>query len=382
MSVNSLPVDGDYVVAFSGGIDSTVLLHQCCQRFKQGLMHSLRAVYVNHGLQQQAERWAEHCQAVCSEWGVDCVILKVRVVIQRGESVEAFARQQRYQLLFDHLAEHEVLLTAQHQEDQAETFLLQALRGAGPYGLASMGQSDRHQRPLLHCSKKTIIDYAAEHGLRWVEDDSNGDARYSRNFLRNQVMPLLQQHWGNVSQPLARAAQHQQQCLTLLDDLAEMDCRNVQGDYSQTLSITALECLSQVRRQHVFRYWLRQRAIAVPCERQCREIFQQISHAQPHANPSIEWHHAGIAYVAYRYRDQLFVHDLKSVCLEPADIPDVYRCYDVVWKHSGKSVKKLFQSFNVPPRWRSSLPVFYCQGQLQKHIDYQYLFAKLIAKLS
>lgn len=185
-----------WCVAFSGGLDSTVLLHLLVSLSRRMPLPPIRALHIQHGLQAAAEAWPEHCRQVCTALGVP---LRVRhVQVQPGASVERAARDARYGAFVEELVTGELLLTAQHRDDQAETLLFRLLRGAGVRGLAGMPASrplgaGQLLRPLLAASRAELQAYADAHQLHWVEDPSNGDVQYSRNYLRQQVLPLLTQ---------------------------------------------------------------------------------------------------------------------------------------------------------------------------------------------
>ena len=209
-ALSACPGTPHYWVAFSGGVDSHVLLHLLAAQ-RAALPGPLGAVHVNHQLQRQSGDWEIHCRAVCEELEVRFQALQVEAHPRRGESPEAAARTARYQGLIDWLPRAAVLVTAQHLEDQAETLLLQLFRGAGPRGLAAMPERARLGRgwlvrPLLDVPRAAIRAYAEQQRLRWVEDPSNTELRYDRNLLRQRVMPDLQQHWPGITRVLARAA--------------------------------------------------------------------------------------------------------------------------------------------------------------------------------
>jgi len=179
-----------YWVAYSGGLDSHVLLHALAS-LRGRLAAGIGAVHVNHGLQADALHWETHCRHVCEGLGVRYVPLRVTAAAAAGESPEAAARAARYTALADWLPERHCLLTAQHQDDQAETLLLQLLRGSGVHGLAAMPDmavlgAGRHQRPLLAFSRAQLHHYAAAHRLDWIDDPSNTDTAFDRNYLRQQ----------------------------------------------------------------------------------------------------------------------------------------------------------------------------------------------------
>ncbi len=206
----TLPAPSEYWVAYSAGVDSHALLHLLSQ-CRDDLSVPIKAVHVNHGLQEDAAKWAIHAQAVCDDLGIELVTLQVSDKPATNQSIEAFAREQRYRLMGDVMPAQAMLLTAQHQDDQAETLMLQLLRGAGVDGLASMPLCREFARgwlarPLLEFSQDAVMDYAKAHQLQWIDDPSNASDAYDRNYLRHQVMPLLKQRWPHAAQTMAKSA--------------------------------------------------------------------------------------------------------------------------------------------------------------------------------
>ena len=252
-------------VGFSGGLDSTVLLHVLVTLSRQQNLPALSAIHVHHGLQAAADAWPAHCRRACEEMGVALQVLRVRVAA--GASLEDAARQARYAAFEQRLNHGEVLLTGQHQDDQAETVLFRLLRGAGVRGLAAMPRQrmlgkGTLVRPLLTVSRAELEHYARSHGLSWIEDPSNDDARHARNFLRNQVMPLLKGKWPGAGAVMARTAAHMDEAQMLLDELAEEDLRAAQAVTSfawlglPVLAMAPLARLSAARQRNALRHWL------------------------------------------------------------------------------------------------------------------------------
>jgi len=257
-----------WYIAFSGGLDSTVLLHLLAEHARNGATPPLRALHIHHGLQSAADAWPAHCQAVCDQLGVELQVLQVQVA--PGASLEQAARDARYAAFAQVLGPGDIVFTAQHREDQAETLLLRLLRGAGLRGLAAMpGQRSLGQgslvRPLLATSRQQLHDYAQAQGLVWIEDPTNADTRFDRNYLRAQVFPPLQQRWPQASQNFARCAEHLGEALGLLDELARGDLAQAEQGAAPawaavpSLDLAALDRLSPARQRNALQYWLSQR---------------------------------------------------------------------------------------------------------------------------
>lgn len=252
-------------IAFSGGLDSSVLLHLLADWARCEALPPLSVIHVHHGLQPEADAWPEHCAQVCARLGVPLEI--VRVQVAAGASLEQEARRARYAAFSERLGPAEVLLSAQHREDQAETLLFRLLRGAGVRGLAAMpasrtlGQGSL-VRPLLDCSRGALQAYAQDRGLVWIEDPSNADERFSRNFLRRQVMPSLAGRWPQASTSLARSASHLAEAQQLLEELAEIDLLAARGESAlpwlplPSLDLASVAALSDVRQRNLLRHWL------------------------------------------------------------------------------------------------------------------------------
>jgi len=251
-----------WCVALSGGLDSTVLLHLLAAMKDRP---ALRAVHVHHGLQAVADAWPEHCRRLCASLGVELLVR--HVTVEEGASLEQAARNARYAVFSEILRGGEVLLTGQHREDQAETLLLRLLRGAGLRGLMAMpGLRPLGDawllRPLLDSSRDELLRYAHDRGLSWIDDPSNGDTRFTRNYLRQQVLPALALRWPQVSRTLARTAGHLAEAAELLDELAWQDLAQARGAGEfpwlgrPSLHLPGLLRLSPARQRNALRLWL------------------------------------------------------------------------------------------------------------------------------
>ena len=283
-----------FVIAYSGGLDSHVLLHAASHGCNKVI-----AVHVNHQLNKHSNAWATHCQQTCADLNVDCHIETVALNLKPGDSVEEKARLMRYAALVKYIDKNSVLLTAHTLNDQAETFLLQALRGAGPKGLSAMpiqkkfGQGILY-RPLLTCSRDEISAYATKHKLQWIEDESNQDTRFNRNFLRHTIFPALKARWPAVHENLARSAQLMGEYEKVISEIGEQDYQAIfqkqcecvcECDHGASLYLDPLLQLSDLRQRLVLREWLRIHQQRMPSKKQLAQIQKDVLGAQRDANP-------------------------------------------------------------------------------------------------
>jgi tRNA(Ile)-lysidine synthase len=292
------------------------------------LLHSLlalqpsvpiHAIHVHHGLHAAADGWARFCEELSREWNLPLAVVRVDARAPRGESPEGWARVKRYEALYRALEAEEALLTAHHQQDQAETLLLQLLRGAGPAGLAAMPACSRvgggwHLRPLLDVAAATIADYAAAAGLRWVEDHSNQDPRFDRNFLRQRVFPVLSERWPHAGRGLGRAARWQAEARVLLDELAMADLPAAAGSQPGLLSVAKLLAVGGPRRRNVLRAWIGSLGLPIASATQLEQV-EAMLRARRDALSCVRWRGVEVR----RYRDDLHamptlpVHDGTSI---------------------------------------------------------------------
>jgi len=390
-----------YLIAYSGGADSHVLLH-ALGRIRDRLDVELLAVHIDHQLQAQSGDWARHCAEVAAAEGIAFRAIQVEVPSGAGESPEAAAREARYRALLELMRAGDALLTAHHQDDQAETLLIQLMRGAGPRGLAAMAAQTRFGpgwllRPLLEVSRARLQAYAGAEGIAWVEDPSNTDTRYDRNFLRHEIMPQLRGRWPSLGQTLSRAARHQAEAVEMMDELAQRDlCMQVRD----TLPLSALQGLSESRQKNLLRYWIHSNAYPLPGERRLESVLKDLLPAAEDANPVVCW--SGVQ--LRRYRDTLYLqhsppaHD-PGLCLSwdggelvvptapgvlegiavsgrglKAALFDGHHI-ELRFRQGGEScrprdrghkhdVKKLMQEAGVPSWRRGRLPLIYVDGEL------------------
>lgn len=290
--VASLPPHSRLTVGFSGGLDSVVLLH-LLRQITPSHQWQLNALHVHHGISACADDWAAFCAALCARWHVPLQIERVELgALRATHGIEAAARQQRYAAFA--AAGGDALLLAHHADDQAETLLLQLLRGAGVSGAAAMPVHTPAQgglppivRPLLNIPRQCLLDYARTHGLDWVEDDSNLDQHYPRNFLRHRVMPLLAEKFPAYRETLARSAAHFADAAELLGDLAQRDA--MQAVAGETLDVAALCGLSPPRQRNLLRHFLHLRGAPLPQAVQLEQMLRQLCHARQDAAVCVQW---------------------------------------------------------------------------------------------
>lgn len=266
LPIAPLPGDGAVVVGLSGGLDSTVLLHALAATPPMR-ERGLRAVHVHHGLHADAHAWAAHCATACDALGIPCTVVRVNVARDGGSGPEAAARAARHAAFAAQLGEGEVLALAHHRDDQAETFLLRALRASGPDGLGAMRALRPFARgllwrPLLALPRATLADYARAHALDWIEDPSNTDTAFDRNLLRSTILPLLRERWPDADAALARSAALSADAAALLDAEDARALATARTLDPHALSRAALAALPAARLARVLRRWIT--ALALP----------------------------------------------------------------------------------------------------------------------
>jgi len=378
-------------IAFSGGLDSTVLLHR--------LAHAeprlrLRAVHIHHGLQAAADEWAEKCERFSKSLGVAFELLRVQVDGLDPAGPEAAARTARYEALRGLMRPGDCLATAHHRGDQAETVLLRLLRGSGVHGLSAMRVLRSFApgwlwRPLLELPRERLYAYAQEHDLRWIEDPDNRDTRYSRSWMRAELTPLLRERFPQAEESLARTARLAAEAAGLLDELAALDlAASARGE---ALAVGALRQLGPARRNNLLRWWLRQRGFEVPSADALERVAREVLDAAEDAEPLLGW--AGCE--LRRYRDHLYAMaplppppaadppltwlgeqlPLPEGCGRLRLAPPPPRGLSVRFMRGGerfrpagaahsRTLKNLFQEAGVPPWVRLRTPLIEADGEL------------------
>ncbi|PXV58667.1 tRNA(Ile)-lysidine synthase [Dyella jiangningensis] len=284
--------DGALCVAYSGGPDSTALLHALAQS-PQTHARGLRALHVDHGLHAQSHAWAEHCRQLAREWGVPCLVLRVEVDHQRGYGLEAAAREARYHAFAASLQKGERLLLAHHRDDQAETVLLKLLRGAGPEGLGGMRATRRLGegqlwRPLLDTPRDALRRYVERHELPCIDDPSNNDARLSRNFLRHEILPRLSQHWPQAVESIVHSARLHRSASDALEQQWRTEQARLLDPATGSLDAVGWLALTPALRHPLLDDWLHARGLTAPTTAQREQIERQCT-AHDGQLPCIRW---------------------------------------------------------------------------------------------
>lgn len=399
--VSDLPDVQRVVLAVSGGVDSTVLLHSAVQA---KLAQPLLVLHVNHQLSPHAAQWQAQVSDACHKLGVPCHPLMVEVD-PAGRGLEEAARSARYQAIGQHLRPGDLILMAHHRQDQMETFFLRLARGAGVRGLAGMAPvrewgPARLGRPFLTVDRADIEDYARRHALTWVEDESNTSARFDRNFLRLHVMPLLQQRWPELPAQIGQAMGHLREGDELLREFAAADlleCQPRQERVGVSLTMESLLSWSHPRRYNLLRHWLTQLGYRLPARKRLEEV-DLLLRAQQEQNPLLHWGDCEIR----RYRNRIYclpagwqraVEGLPQNCsagesvalsnggriewtaqapglpsgtytlLTRRQAPHITRAHPSGRAHS-QALKKLLQEYGLEPWLRDLVPLFLLEGKL------------------
>ncbi|WP_221076699.1 tRNA lysidine(34) synthetase TilS [Agarivorans aestuarii] len=387
------------VIALSGGLDSSVLLHLAAQYHRSHRHLELLVVHVNHGLQEQANNWQLSCQQQAEVLGINFVAEEVDVEVSSRTSLEAVAREKRYQALAKYIDANSCLLTGHHADDQFETFMLALKRGSGLQGLAAMPPMRSFAtgcllRPLLSVKRAELESYARQQQLSWIEDPSNQSLDYDRNFLRHKVLPELTERWPQWLASTQRSVQLLQESVELLEELAESDYQSLKRE--QTLCSENLLLLSAKRQRNVLRYWLKLMGWAYPSQAQLEQILIQTS-AQQDAKVAVAlaegecrryqaclylvrkaelleselvsgWNLATTPILTLANGSQLAWQDGGKL-LPPSSTQQVcvkfrthlqQREFNAAGRVGSRSIKKLLQECKLPPWQRNRVPfVFY-----------------------
>ncbi len=395
------------LLAFSGGLDSRVLLELLAE-LRSSIDFDLSAMHVHHGLSPNADAWAKFCSDTCAALNVPIEIVHVSVAKDSGLGLEAAARTARYLALLNTGADYVVL--AHHQDDQAETLLLQLLRGAGPKGLSGMALRDEERRllrPLLDNTRAELLSFAKQHHLQWITDESNADISYDRNYCRHEIFPIIEKRFPAAKQTLARSASHLAEAAMLLDELAQLDIR--QNDIGKVdsvrlpkqLDLAVLANLSEPRARNLLRWWLSVNEQNLPSAVRLQEMLRQLLTAKADADVKITINSAEGVYLR-RYQGFAYLEsstDSLPIALvwqgeAELRLPDNSRLIfekksgcGLAFKRLGinklrithrlggerfkpdserptRTLKHLLQEAKMPPWQRERLPLIYCDDTL------------------
>lgn len=405
-----------FCVALSGGADSMVLLDVMSEVRQHNPALQLRAVHVDHQLQVQSGEWAGQCVRTAAAMNIACEVLRVSVTGADEFGVEASAREARYAAFKSVLRSGEVLLTAHHADDQLETILLALARGSGVDGLAAMPSCVRfgsgwHARPLLGFTHESLHAWAMARSLKYIDDPTNTDTHFDRNFLRQKVVPMLKERWPSMARTASRSASHLAEAQALLDDWTEADY--VLASVDDALSVDALRELPAPRRRALLRFWLQQHDVLMPSTRGLHALEHDMLQSAHDRVPEVHWWGAEV----HRYRDLLYVEqplsewdvgaqlswawqselqlpsELGSLQLSEASasviatggvagvarerLPEILT---VRFRDGGerirlpgekhrRALKKLLQESSVLPWWRERLPLLYAGDKLVSVAD-------------
>lgn len=399
---------GNLCVAFSGGLDSTVLLHAVAIAVRDAPRYRLRAIHIDHQLHEHSPDWQRHCEQAAQSAGIPLVSERVKVDLDSDDGTEASARAVRYEAFRQLLTPDETLLTAHHADDQLETVLLALMRSAGVQGLSAMPVCQRlgqgwHLRPLLEFTHAELETWGHAERLSWITDPSNDNRHFNRNYLRHEVIPALQRRWPGAAHSAVRSAGHLAEAAGLLDAVAATDLAD--AAVGPCLRIAGLASLEEPRRRNLLRYWLRMRGARPPSTRKLLALEHDMLAAQDDRQPCVDWD----GFEVRRYRGLLYggPQSLSSVVAEISR--DWTRDWDwgaalqlpgglgvlhaqtnagsglalsklpshlrVSFRHGGEALrpagqahhrklKKLLQDADILPWWRSHLPLIHVGDEL------------------
>jgi tRNA(Ile)-lysidine synthase len=409
--LKTLPQPQRYCVAFSGGCDSHVLLWSLAAIRQKLPCYKLHAIHINHGLHSQANEWEAHCIDVGKSLDVPVETCRVEIELNKGHSLEAQARDARYDALKRLMHPGDMLLLAHHQDDQAETLMLQLIRGAGVHGLAAMpALADFAKgwlaRPMLNVPRQQILAFAKQQTLDWIEDPSNRDMAFDRNYLRHTIMPMLTERWPATSATLTRAAMHQAEAATLLNTVAHDDLQRVSLPAPDQHDLPGLLKLPRARQVNLLRYWIRDICgYPLPNTSQLERILSDVLHAGQDKSPVVNW----LDVEMRRYRERLYLgktlvsydvdwqakwtvdsqlalpvggklitrecegRGIHKDCLA-SGIMVRFRRGGEICKPAGRDhhheLRKLFQEWGVPPWLRDRIPLIYAGDELVQVVGY------------
>lgn len=387
----------NFLIAYSGGLDSTVLLYQFV-KFRELYNLNLRALYIHHGYSIHADEWLIHCKKQCNDWKVSFIYEYIK--IKKKNNFEANARTKRHIIFLKHLKKNEILLTGHHMDDQCETFLLALKRGSGPLGLSSMPKKryiskyNQLVRPLLNISKIKIKKWAIKNKLFWIEDKSNLDLYFDRNYLRNKILPLFMERWPSFNKTVYRSAELCREQENIINDLLVPFLKKIiQNDDS--IIIKDLEKFSTPCRNILLRKWLIIKTKIIPSRDFIQRIWKEIIKSKIDRFPQLKISNYKIRRYKkkiYLLRDTISLNNIKipwnkpwkklilpqnigyielnnkgieirkPLITEKVTISFFSKTKDI--NLSNKKMKKLWNRFSIPPWNRNKIPIIFYNKEL------------------
>jgi len=395
-----------FCIAFSGGVDSTVLLHVMKNIIDE--KSQIRAIHINHNIVDNSKAWTKTCKSICKNFGIDIEIISLELT-HNGYGLEAAARDERYERLKEKLYENEYLLTAHHEEDQMETVFLRMARGTGLDGLQGINEKYSFGkgiifRPMLEVSKASVMDYAKEHQLKWVEDSSNQDTHFDRNFLRKKIIPQFRERWPSIASSVSRLSQLSAQNIKILNQIAEEDIGPMANMNELPLAILLDKSFERVN--NILRYIIIANGMSIPSMKTLQNGLKEM--LDPETDKSvIAWK----GYCIRKYKNNLYF--LSNSVLEPNQVDvripweigktvnlgenigtieatfihgdglSIEKCKNkltISYRQGGelikptghrinKSLKNLFQENQILPWMRDKIPLIYYQDELVSVAD-------------
>lgn len=426
--------DVEFVVALSGGVDSVALLLAAVEAKKQIPQLSFSAIHINHGLSDNASIWQQHCKSLCERHNVRFAIETVSILKDHSQSIEHLARIARYKTIASRVPEECVVMTAHHIGDQAETFLLRLMRRAGLTGLGAMRRvapfpdplgrqkNIRLARPFLDLDKSQLVAYVEAYNTKWVEDESNLSLSFDRNFVRQQVFPVLTERWRDCAEAIGHTAELLQQEADLLNEYVRDDLMSViKHEFANTpsLEIASFETYSNAKIRAVIRMFCFEQTQSYPSQKVINEVVGSLMTAKSDQQPEIHFgdnsfrRHRGNLYIVpakYAFDPS---SEISGQCHQPLtlighplyqtitvevlgtesdkSLPFNVRFYknkDKLEMPNGvgsKTVKQAYKDMGCPPWWRNAVPLIYIEDKLVAIGD-RYIHAqwrdKLVVKLS
>ena len=278
----------ELLVAYSGGVDSTALLY-FAKKLSIKLKVNIKAIHVNHNLSKDSKAWEKHCKEFCIDQNIPLELKDIKIILKKNDSIEERAREERYRVIYSAMKKKTLMLTAHHAEDQAETLLYQLFRGAGLSGLSAMPLVKEipcgfHLRPFLNINKSTLMDIVNFSELKYINDNSNNDIKFSRNYIRKKIIPVIKEKWPSCSSTITRTSFNLANEKRLTEDLAEIDMQKYGFQDSNKISKN-IKDLQDYRLINILRYWIKKNGYRMPSVEQIRSICLNILNAGDDKNP-------------------------------------------------------------------------------------------------